>query len=205
VLRKNPFIEPCLPTLRKEPPSGAGWTHEVKFDGYRIQIHKDGKRVALYSKNGNDFTWRFPEIAEAVRALPTTAFMLDGEVTACREDGTPGFGALLRKSDYQLCIWVFDILAQYGKDLRRLPLRDRDVKLRSLMTRIENTTLRYSETFTDPHRLLAACAERDMEGIVSKRLDAPYVSGATVTWIKVKCPAWREANGWRHEYFERRR
>jgi bifunctional non-homologous end joining protein LigD len=188
VQRANPFIAPCLPTLRTEPPTGPGWLHEVKFDGYRIQLHKDGRDVALYSKNGNDFTWRFPEIVYAVAALPTTSFVLDGEITACRDDGTPSFGALLQKREAHLCVWVFDMLSQYGKDVRGLPLVARRAKLHKLMTRVQCNQVRCSETFQDPHRLLIACAERRMEGIVSKRVDRRYVSGPTKDWIKVKCP-----------------
>jgi bifunctional non-homologous end joining protein LigD len=205
VQRANPFIVPCLPTLRTEPPTGPGWLHEVKFDGYRIQLHKDGRDVALYSKNGNEFTWRFPEIVYAVAALPTTSFILDGEITACRDDGTPSFGALLQKQEAHLCVWVFDILSQYGKDVRALPLVARRAKLHKLMTRVQSNQVRCSETFQDPRRLLAACQERRMEGIVSKRVDSPYVSGPSKRWIKVKCPDWREANAWRHEFFEKRK
>ena len=89
MLRNNPFIEPCQPTIQKEPPTGPQWLHEVKFDGYRIQIHKAGKDVSLFSKNGNDFTNRFPDITYAIAALPTTSFILDAELTACSHDGSP--------------------------------------------------------------------------------------------------------------------
>jgi bifunctional non-homologous end joining protein LigD len=188
MLTKTTYIAPCLPTLRNEPPTGPGWLHEVKFDGYRMQIHKERTDVALYSRNGNDFTERFPQIAETIAALPVRAFILDAELTACRDDGTPSFGALLQKRDLQLCVWIFDILSQHGKDLRRLPFVSRRAKLDTLMPRIESATLRCSHTFRDADRLLAACAERNMEGIVSKRIDRPYVSGKSNDWIKVKCP-----------------
>jgi bifunctional non-homologous end joining protein LigD len=71
LLHRNSFIEPCLPTLAKEPPAGPGWVHEVKFDGYRLQLHKEGKDVVLLSKSGNDFTSRFPDIAKAASLIPT--------------------------------------------------------------------------------------------------------------------------------------
>ena len=205
MLRKNPFIEPCQPAIRKESPSGPQWLHEVKFDGYRIQIHKAGKDVVLFSKNGKDFTTRFPDITHAIAALPTTSFILDAELTACSHDGSPDFSALLSKKGRDLCVWVFGILAQHGRDLRALSLAARRARLDRLMQRIQNPYVRYSETFADPHRLLSACAERKMEGIVSKRRDRLYVSGPTKDWIKVKCALWREQNAWRHDFFDRRR
>jgi bifunctional non-homologous end joining protein LigD len=205
LLGKNLFIQPCLPTLAKEPPAGAGWVHEVKFDGYRLQLHKEGKKVVLLSKNGNDFTSRFSDIATAASLIPTKSVILDCELTACQEDGTPNFSSLLQKRDVQLCAWIFDILAHNGKDLRSLKLSARRQKLNSLMSRIDNPTIRWSQVFSDAHALLKACGERRMEGIVSKRVDRPYVSGPTKDWIKVKCPEWRETNAWRHEFFAKQK
>jgi bifunctional non-homologous end joining protein LigD len=177
----------------------------VKFDGYRIQLHKDRKHAILYSRNGNDLTPRYPTIAQAVAQLPTKAVVLDAELTACSDDGSPDFSALLRKRHTDLCVWVFDILSQFGKDLRPLPLIARRSKLDKLIDRVKNPIIRCSETFSDPLVLLAVCEQRRLEGIVSKRADAPYTSGTTKAWIKVKCPRWREENSWRHEFFERRR
>jgi bifunctional non-homologous end joining protein LigD len=202
VLRKNPFIPPCLPTLRNEPPIGPGWTHEVKFDGYRLQIHKEAKNVSLYSKTGNDFTSRFPEITYVLTYLPTKAVILDAELIACRDDWTPDFSALLHRQDTQLCVWVFDILAQNGKDVRSLTLRQRRAKLDKLMARTDIATVKYSETFDDPNVLFKACTDRRLEGIVSKRIDRPYRSGPSKDWLKVKCAHWREANTWRQDFFE---
>jgi bifunctional non-homologous end joining protein LigD len=110
LLHRNSFIEPCLPTPAKEPPAGPGWVHEVKFDGYRLQLHKEGKDVVLLSKNGNDFTSRFPDIAIAASLIPTKSVILDCELTACADDGTPDFGSLLQKQEVPLCVWVFDAL-----------------------------------------------------------------------------------------------
>jgi len=98
LLHRNSFIEPCLPTLAEEPPAGPGWVHEVKFDGYRLQLHKEGKDVVLLSKSSNDFTSRFPDIATAASLIPTkSSVILDCELTACADDGTPDFGRLLHK------------------------------------------------------------------------------------------------------------
>lgn len=192
---------PCLPTLRKEAPTGTAWVHEVKFDGYRLQLHKEAKDVALLSKNGNDFTSRFPEIRIAASTIPTKSVILDCELTACCDDGRPDFSALLQKREVPLRVWVFDILGQNGKDLRPLTLSSRRMKLNKLMARVDTPMFRCSEVFFDPHALFEACSDRRMEGIVSKRVDRPYQSGPSQDWTKVKCPEWREQNSWRHEFF----
>ena len=131
VLRKNPFIPPMLPTLKKEPPRGSMWTHEVKFDGFRIQIHKDGGDVALYSRNGHNFTSRYPGLARAfAKRCSTRACILDAELTAIDSDGHPDFGALLiPRLESDVCVWVFDILSLRGQDLRPLPFVTRRYKL----------------------------------------------------------------------------
>lgn len=205
MLRKNPFIEPCLPTLRKEPPTGPAYVHEVKFDGYRLQLHKEGKDVALFSKNGNDFTTRFPDIALAACAIPAKSVILDCELTACHDDGSSDFSALLHKLDTPLCVWVFDILSYLEKDLRPLKLSARRQKLNKLMARVDMPMFQRSEIFLDPHALFKTCTDRRMEGIVSKRVDRPYQSGESRDWIKVKCPEWKERNTWRHEFFGKRK
>ena len=76
MLSKSPFIEPCIPTLRKEQPTGLAWVHEVKFDGYRLQLHKEGKDICLFSKSGNDFTSRFSEIAIAAASRFACRFLI---------------------------------------------------------------------------------------------------------------------------------
>ena len=204
MLHREPFIEPCVPTLAKEPPIGPHWIHEVKFDGYRVQIHKDRDNVRLFSKNGNDFATRFPVITYVVRRLPTTSFIVDAELTACKHDGSPDFSALLSRKGEDLCVWAFDLLSQYGRSLRPLDLRIRREKLQKLIARVDTPRLRFSEPFADPHALLKVCADLKMEGVVSKRLDRPYRSGRTKDWIKVKCAGWREHNRWRHEFFAQR-
>ena len=203
MLSKSRFLQPCLPTLTKVPPVRGTWVHEVKFNGYRVQIHKDGKHVTLYSKNGNDFTERYEAIAEAVARMPTNAVILDAELTACASDGSPDFRSLLMRRDSILCVWVFDILSQHGKDLQPLTLAQRRDRLGKLMARVSDAAIRYSESFSDPRKLLKACAEHKLEGIVSKRLDKPYRAGPSKAWIKVKCARWREENSWRHEFFQR--
>jgi bifunctional non-homologous end joining protein LigD len=189
VLRPSAFIEPCLPTLRKEPPKGLGWTHEVKFDGFRIQIHKDGSDVALYSRTGNDFTSRYPGLVRAFsKTCSTRACILDAELTAIDSDGHPDFGALLiPRLDSDVCVWVFT----------------RRYKLDRVMGSCGSPLIHYSQFFSNPYALLATCNKFKLEGIVSKRLDRPYRSGRSADWIKVKCANWRETNTWRHEFFNK--
>jgi len=109
----------------------------------------------------------------------------------------------MRGEHDDLRVWIFDILSQYGKDLRALDLRYRRYKLDNLMRRIKTPVLSYSETFSDPIALLAACELRGFEGMVSKHFGSPYQSGPCTRWVKVKCASWREANRERHKLFER--
>jgi len=200
------FIEPCQPVLRDRPPKGADWIHEVKFDGYRVQLHKQGEATAVLSRNGFDFTNRYSTIARALTNVPSKSVILDGELIASSVEGIPEFYALHLRSKRlppgRLCVWVFDVLELNGADLRSEPLVKRRRHLEGLMRKVEPSAIRLSETFDDPERLLIACEERGLEGIVSKRRAAPYVSGKTHSWIKVKCKAWRAANRERYKLFE---
>jgi bifunctional non-homologous end joining protein LigD len=95
---RSAFIRPCLPTLRQEPPNGEHWLHEVKFDGWRVQLHLNGDKAVIYSKTGYDFTDRFPEIAAALVLMPVRAAIIDAELTACDAQGMPDFAAPARRS-----------------------------------------------------------------------------------------------------------
>ena len=176
--------------------------HEVKFDGYRVQLHKDGKEVAIYSRNGMDFTQRFPAVAYALAHLPTRTAIIDAEVVAVTAKGLPDFAALLRRTakPEDICCYCFDLLRHNNLDTRPLQLVARRARLEKILGRFGNGCLLLSETFSDPDRLLAECETLGLEGIVSKRKDAPYRSGKG-DWIKVKTKAWREANRYRGELF----
>ncbi len=102
MLAKTPFIDPCAPTLAKQPPFSLGWVHEVKFDGYRLQLHKDGKAITLFSKNGNDFTSKFPRIVAVAASIPARSLILDCELVASAANGAQDFAALLRKDHANL-------------------------------------------------------------------------------------------------------
>jgi bifunctional non-homologous end joining protein LigD len=202
VLRPSPFIIPAQPSLRDRPPKGDGWLHEVKFDGYRAQLHKAGNSAIVYSKNGREFSNRFPGILHALLALPSKNAIIDAEVVALKDDGSADFRALHSGNYTQenLCAWCFDLLAFNDTDMRPLPLVARKLKLGTLLKRYNHGSLRYSEGFRDPERLLTECRRLGLEGIVSKKKDAPYRSGKC-DWLKIKCAQWKEENKDRAEMF----
>jgi bifunctional non-homologous end joining protein LigD len=202
--RRLRFIPPALPKRRSEPPAGGQWLHEVKFDGWRLQLHKEGSAVALYTKNGHNYERRLRQIADRVRALPATSFIIDAELTASDEHGRPDFRALLRRktTEAPLCVWGFDLLHLDGADLRQEPLVERKARLSQLLA-VGAPLLRYAESFDDGAALLRAAEGMQLEGIVSKRRDAPYRSGIRTEWVKVKCPTWLGLHRERWRKFQR--
>jgi bifunctional non-homologous end joining protein LigD len=197
------FLPVASPKLRRSPPSGPDWLHEVKFDGFRIQLHKWGEEVRLFSRNGKDFTERFPSIAAAVFALPTAHAVIDGEVVAFDETGAPDFYSLLLHRATGVCVWCFDLLALDVKDLREAALEERKERLSALLSAAGNERLRMSESFDDGVKLLEAAGRMRLEGIVSKKRSAPYVGGIGCGWVKCKTQTWRDANRERYKLFER--
>jgi bifunctional non-homologous end joining protein LigD len=184
------FIPPCLPTRAAVPPSGPLWLHEIKHDGFRIIARKDGHRVRLYSRPGNDLTPRFPLIAEAVSRLRGRSIIIDGEAVACDDDGIPNFDRLRYcHHDDSVLLCAFDLLELDGDDLRREPVVTRKATLASLLSRASPGIL-FNEHFDHDGPIVFAHACRiGLEGIVSKRKDSPYRSGQTPDWLKSKNPA----------------
>jgi bifunctional non-homologous end joining protein LigD len=134
------------------------------------------------------------------------SLIIDGELVACDGDGRPDFYRLhFHRHNRGLCVWAFDLLYLNGRDLRDLPLSERKRQLEKLISKARADWLQLSETFDDGAKLLAEADRRGLEGIVSKRADAPYRSGKRSEWIKVKCQTWREANRERWRLFERDR
>ena len=190
------FIPPTHPVYKTAPPTSNGWLHEIKFDGFRVQLHT-GPGPTIYSRNGSDFTRRFRSLLPALSEYPPA--IIDAELVACDKDDKPDFHALMFRPS-NLCLWCFDLLAD-ERDLRALPLITRRAMLRKLL--LEPSVLRMSESFSDPKKLLASCEAMGLEGIVSKKADQPYKSGKNVGWIKVKTLSWRMANQDRPELFQR--
>jgi bifunctional non-homologous end joining protein LigD len=197
---RSAFIPPCNPTLRDRLPKGEGWLYEVKFDGYRMQVHKTDERATLYTRNGADFTDRFPRLVADLASLPCTSAIIDAELVHA-----DGFQALHRGAHKcaadGLMLCAFDLLQLDGNDLRAVALADRKRRLGHLIERAGIERLRYSEPFADGERLLAECDRRGLEGVVAKHKQGIYRSGRSTEWIKVKCPTWREANRNRGELF----
>jgi bifunctional non-homologous end joining protein LigD len=197
------FIPPALATLKSAPPAGAQWQYEVKFDGFRVQIHKQGLAVALFGKNGGNLTTRFPTIAAAVITLPVRSCIIDGELIAAGVHGQPDFRALLHGRSVPVCVYAFDLLEFDGQDVRDEPLEKRRARLKRLLARSKGKLLRFSDSFPDATVLLAECKRLGLEGIVCKRKDAPYRSGARSGWVKVKTAEWKAANRYRAKVFQK--
>src|SRR6266404_6257746 len=126
-------FEPCLPTRGTRVPAGPEWLHEIKHDGYRLIVHRDGARVRLFTRNGPDWTGRYPLIVEAALKNRQTSFVIDGEAVLLGVDGISDFNGLhSRKHDEEVQLYAFDILALDGEDLRRLPLSMRKTNLARL-------------------------------------------------------------------------
>jgi bifunctional non-homologous end joining protein LigD len=186
------FVPPQLCRLVDRPPTGAEWIHEVKFDGYRMQLRVEGGRAVLKTRKGLDWTQRFAAIAQVAAGLPDC--VIDGEVVALNDEGAPDFAALqaaLSEGDTgNLIFFVFDLLFVDGRDLRPLPLAERKQSLKSILTAHLDgrSAIRYVEHFTvGGDAVLKSACRMSLEGIVSKRLDAPYSSGRGDAWTKAKC------------------
>jgi bifunctional non-homologous end joining protein LigD len=199
------FVEPQLSKLLQRPPDAPGWAHEVKFDGYRSQLRIENGRVAIRTRKGLDWTTRFAAVAADARGLPDC--LIDGEIVVLDERQLPNFSALQEalaagKSD-RMIFFAFDLLFAGGEDLRGLALRERKARLEKLLGAVDaDSRIRYvSHLESNAEAVLASACKMGLEGIVSKRLDAPYRSGRTDNWTKTKCRAGQEVvlGGWSME------
>jgi bifunctional non-homologous end joining protein LigD len=190
------FIPPQLCETLARPPSADGWIHEIKFDGYRIQMRIEDGEATLKTRKGLDWAAKYPAIASSASALPDA--IIDGEICALDENGAPDFAALQAalsegKTD-DLVYFAFDLLFVGDEDLRELPLTGRKERLAALLSDAgEDPRLRFVEHFeTGGDAVLRSACRLSLEGIVSKQGDAPYQSGRTETWAKSKCRAGHE-------------
>lgn len=177
-------------TAASEAPSGDGWLHEIKLDGYRLLAHKDRGAVRLVTRSGEDWTARFGPVAAAVGRLPIERAVLDGEVVVFDRAGRSDFGALqaaLSRGQGDYVLQAFDLLAFDGHDLRDQPLIERKRALARLLEEIDAPALRYTDHVTGGGpAMLREAAALGLEGIVSKRADAPYRAGRSRRWLKIK-------------------
>jgi bifunctional non-homologous end joining protein LigD len=177
---------PMLASLDTRVPHGDGWTFEVKFDGYRAVAYIRGGECRLVSRNDNDLTERFPEIAKAlVKAVKSPNAVVDGEVTRIDPTGRTSFSEL-QQGQGPLVYYAFDLLELDGHPLVDLPLHERKKRLKKLLYARE-TSVQYSESFDDGDALFAVAKEQSLEGVIAKRTEAPYrVGKRTREWLKIK-------------------
>ena len=196
-LKPAGFIHPCQAALVSSPPSGPLWTHEIKFDGYRLIARKDGDKVRLWTRPGSDYSARFTRIREAVAALPVERAVLDGEAIVLRSDATSDFFALRSTEGQAAAVLVaFDVLDVDGQDVRAEPLERRQARLRRLLRRPPGKAaqatasgIQLSEPIAGrPDAIFRHACAMGLEGIVSKRVDSRYVSGRTMNWLKARNP-----------------
>jgi bifunctional non-homologous end joining protein LigD len=183
------FIQPELASSIEKVPAGARWIHEVKFDGYRVQVHLANEAVKVFTRRGNDWTNRFKKIAGDAWHINAGLAIIDGEViTPSSENGISDFSVLqneLRGKSNKLVLYAFDLLYLNGFDLRKAPLFERKALLRKL---IAKTDVLFSESFeTDGAAMCKQACKMGLEGVVSKVRDSRYNSGRGNDWVKVTC------------------
>ena len=176
---RSTVFEPCIPSRGTKVPDRPEWIHEIKHDGYRLVVHRDGKRVRLLTRNGHDWTDRYPLIAEAALRIRSTSFVLDGEAVLLGVDGISDFDGLhSRKHNDEVQFYAFDLMVSDGDDVRSLPLHLRKNNLaRLLARRMDGIFLcDYEQGEIGPDLYRHACL-LGLEGIVSKLRDRPYRPG----------------------------
>jgi len=184
-------LKPQLATLVESPPKG-DWRYEVKFDGYRILARIEDGEVRLFTRNGHDWTARLPSQAKALARLKLRSAWLDGEMVVTNEQGVADFQALQNAfdatRDEQIIYYLFDLPFLNGLDLRQCPLQQRRTALAAVLEKADAECLRFSADFNEPvESLLDSACKMDIEGLIGKRLDSPYVNRRSNDWIKLKC------------------
>jgi len=181
-------FEFCLPTKSVSVPAGSDWLHEIKYDGYRVRLERDGARVRLTTRGGYNWTVRYPWIIETALKNRMKQFVIDGEAVVLGVDGVADFNALhSRKHDHEVQLYAFDMLARDGDDMRGLPLSMRKTNLARLLARRPDGIFvaPFEQGEIGPDLFRAAC-NMGLEGLVSKRRDRPYRAGRSPDWVKVK-------------------
>jgi DNA ligase D-like protein (predicted ligase) len=185
------FIPPCIPTLVDKPPEGDRWAHEIKYDGYRTQIHLAGGHARAFTRNGHDWSMKYAAVLAAARELITRDAIVDGEMVVQDETGRSSFKKLasaIRWEGSSLVFYAFDLLALDGNDLRKQRCEDRRQRLHDLLGDPRPTCpLQFSQAFEGAGAEFFTAAEKmDLEGIVSKRKASIYRSGDSKDWLKTK-------------------
>jgi len=196
------FRPPQLATLAEEPPDGPDWVHEFKYDGYRTLIAANGREVRCYTRSGQDWTQKFGGVVAAIRAMDLPAVLIDGEIVAFAEDGRPDFSTLQKalKEGAPLQLFAFDLLEEAGEDLTDQPLLERKNRLQALLDDLPKGSPIHQSLHIrgEGKTVLKSICDAGHEGIVSKKIDAPYRSARSRAWLKVKCDRRQEfvIGGW---------
>lgn len=188
-------IEPCLALASATPPSGSNWAYEVKWDGYRLAIHVGpDRKVRVFTKGGFDWTDRFPNLAKAAAALKVESCILDGEAVVLDEQGRSDFQALQaavprsgRGGGQPIHFYAFDLMYLDGRDYRPKPLAERRRALASIIPRKPSPILFSEHVIADGSVFFRLACEMELEGVIAKKLNAPYRSGRGGEWLKIKC------------------
>ena len=187
MLRKLEYL-PCIPTRGTEVPSGPDWFHEIKHDGYRLIVQRQGKRARLFTRRGYDLSDRYPLITQAALRLRKSSFVIDGEAVVLGPNGISDFAALYSgKRNAEVRLYAFDLLADDGVDMRDETLQIRKLWLGKLLKRsTDGIILNEHEAGAIGPRLFEQACKMGLEGIVSKHRERPYQPGRSKHWIKVK-------------------
>jgi bifunctional non-homologous end joining protein LigD len=179
------FIAPCLPSKTDKLPSGSEWLHEIKHDGFRVIARKTGAQVKLYSRPGNELTYRFPLIVETLVRLRSRSCIIDGEAVACDETGVASFNRVrYRHHDEDIFLYAFDLIELNGDDLRRDPLEGRKARLEIILVKAGPGIWFNDHMEGDGETVFRHGCKLGLEGIVSKRKESPY--RRSPDWLKMK-------------------
>ncbi len=182
------FVEPALASSIDRVPSGSRWIHEIKFDGYRVQVHLHNEAVKIFTRRGHDWTHRFKKVADDAWHIKAGSAVVDGEIVVPAADGTTDFHVLqneLKGSSRKIVMVAFDLIYLNGRDLRRLPLFQRKAELRKI---VAGTDVQFSESFEiDGQAMFAHACKVGLEGVVSKVRDSVYPTGRSSDWVKKTC------------------
>lgn len=182
------FVEPALATSIERVPAGERWIHEIKFDGYRVQVHLANAAVKVFTRRGHDWTHRFKKVANDAWHIKAASAVIDGEIVVPAADGTTDFSVLqseLKGKSTSIVLVAFDLLYLDGRDFRKLPLHQRKAELRKI---IAGTNVQFSESFeVDGKEMFTHACKVGLEGVVSKVRDSAYFSGRGNNWVKRTC------------------
>ena len=182
------FIEPALASSIDRVPSGERWIHEIKFDGYRVQVHLVNEAVKVFTRRGHDWTNRFQKVANDAWHLKASGAIIDGEIVVPADDGTTDYAVLikeLRGNSNKIVLVAFDLLYLNGCDLRKVPLLQRKAALKKI---IAGSDVQFSDSFEiDGREMFTHACKVGLEGVVSKVRDSIYTSGRGNNWVKKTC------------------